>query len=462
MAKKTIETNNNPKVLVQQVGSDLQVKGWERAEVLAKSSSDNDLVLEEAEGVVSVSSPSDCVLYVPHDASVEIIQTGSNARIRSVFGEITIQDIGTDLVVRDVGPVTAENIGTDFSAKRVNGDLAVDNVGSSATIGDVGRVVLDTVGSQLVAKRVRGDLQVTGSVGGNAVVRDIEGQVLVSSVGGSLHVREVSGGITADVGGNTMVEFSPVSWQAYRVDSAGNIRAHVPADVNATFEILSGARDIQIKTPDISEKLEEGRHVLTLGDGDASVKLNAGGAVNITTREMDWGGVEDFEIDFGEEIGSMAEEIAEQAVRQIESQLEMIENNVNVHLSGLGTSLSTAGLSEERIKELEARLEQARARAAERAERAVERAREKLELKIAAVQRKAQRKTRTAAARAARKARESRGERTFNIIPPAVPVQPVDPVSEEERLMILQMLQEKKISVDQAEKLLSALEGKGS
>jgi hypothetical protein len=36
---------------------------------------------------------------------------------------------------------------------------------------------------------------------------------------------------------------------------------------------------------------------------------------------------------------------------------------------------------------------------------------------------------------------------------------PVEPVSDDERLTILRMLQEKKISVADAEKLLSALEG---
>lgn len=40
--------------------------------------------------------------------------------------------------------------------------------------------------------------------------------------------------------------------------------------------------------------------------------------------------------------------------------------------------------------------------------------------------------------------------------PPSTPA----PISDEERLTILRMLQEKKISLDEAEKLLSALEGK--
>jgi hypothetical protein len=45
-------------------------------------------------------------------------------------------------------------------------------------------------------------------------------------------------------------------------------------------------------------------------------------------------------------------------------------------------------------------------------------------------------------------------------VPPAPPRPPSDPVTDEERLTILKMLQEKKISLQEAEKLLAALEGK--
>ena len=461
MAKKTIETGSKPEVYIQDIGSDLQVKGWDRGEVLAKSSSDNDLILEEREEIIHVSSPTDCVLYVPHNALIKAENIAKSARFRSVFGGITIKNTGSALAARDIGSLTVESVGTEFSAKRINGELNIESIGSNATIGDTGAVILGSVGSQFVAKRVRGDLKVEESIGGNAVIRDIDGQVYIKSVGGSLHLREVSGGISVDVGGNVTVEFLPVSWQSYNVDSGGSIRSYVPGEANATFEILSGARDIRINTPETSKRIEEGTYTLTLGEGAASVKITAGGKVDITSREMDWEGVKDFEIDFGEEISSLAEEIADQATRQLESQLEMLENNLNVHLSGLATSLSTAGLSEERAQEIQERVEMAKERAAKRAAAAADRAKVKLELKVAAAQRKADRKARATAARAARKARESRGERGF-LIPTPPPPKPIDPVSEEERLMILQMLQEKKISVEQAEKLLSALEGKGS
>ena len=460
MAKKTLETGEAPQVIVKNVGSDLQVKGWDRSEILVKSSSDNDIVLEEREEGIFVSCPSDCVLYVPQKASVEVKQVGSNARFRSIDGAVVIGSVGTDLSLRDVGSAQAETVGTDLSARRVRAALNVKKVGSSALVQDVSNVNLGTVGSQLIAKRVRADLQIE-QVGSSAVVRDVDGQVRFTSIGNSLHLRDVSGGIQAELGGSATIDFAPVSWQAYSIKAADSIRCNIPADANAQFEIESGAQRIRIKTAEGSETVKEGTHTLILGDGGAPVKLVAGGSVEIVSQGSGMGEVDEFEIDFGSEIGSLADEIAEQTTRQIEAQMELLEEQLNAQMAGLSMSLGSAGMSEERMRELEERLEQAKERAARRAEEASRRTQEKLERKIAAAQRKAERKARASAVREARRHRshDFMGPEVV-IVPPVARQTAKDPVSEEERMMILQMLQDRKISVEQAEQLLSALEGK--
>ena len=57
-------------------------------------------------------------------------------------------------------------------------------------------------------------------------------------------------------------------------------------------------------------------------------------------------------------------------------------------------------------------------------------------------------------------ARHSRRSRSFSYhAPHTPPTPPGEPVSEDERLVILHMLEEKKINMEEAEQLLSALEG---
>jgi hypothetical protein len=60
-----------------------------------------------------------------------------------------------------------------------------------------------------------------------------------------------------------------------------------------------------------------------------------------------------------------------------------------------------------------------------------------------------------------RAARHAHGAWSFSIpTPPTPPTPQGDPVTEDERLMILRMLEQKQISMEEAEQLLSALEGK--
>ena len=140
-----------------------------------------------------------------------------------------------------------------------------------------------------------------------------------------MHLRDVSGGITAQSGGAAAVDFSPVSWQAYSIQAAGNIRCQVPADADAEFEINCGAQRIRVKTLEGTETIKESSHTLKMGDGGAPVKLTAGGSVDIISQRTGLDEVESFEVDFGTEIGSLADEIVEQTTQQIEAQMGMLE-----------------------------------------------------------------------------------------------------------------------------------------
>jgi hypothetical protein len=99
---------------------------------------------------------------------------------------------------------------------------------------------------------------------------------------------------------------------------------------------------------------------------------------------------------------------------------------------------------------------QASERETERAQEKISKARQKLERKLEAARRKQEIKAQAAQRRARVHSKRSWGYDT------PTPPTPPDPVSEEERLMILNMLEQKKISLEEAEQLLAALDGKES
>jgi hypothetical protein len=82
----------------------------------------------------------------------------------------------------------------------------------------------------------------------------------------------------------------------------------------------------------------------------------------------------------------------------------------------------------------------------------MQRAREKLDRKLAAAQRKVDESERSSG-------RQEKRTWSFEWPSSSAPAQREPEVSDEERLMILRMLEQKKISLEQAEQLLQALEG---
>jgi hypothetical protein len=163
--------------------------------------------------------------------------------------------------------------------------------------------------------------------------------------------------------------------------------------------------EIDVDWQGIEPDEEATERVVVLGDGSAKINLTAGGDVRLTNRA---------------DAGESAEEFGNFA-------------GLNFDWSGFGDRISR-------------QVEQATSRAAKRVEEAARRA-----------ERHAERQVRHG------KSGLEVGRWNWDFKgtpkPPTPPTPPSEPVSEDERMAILKMLAEKKITAQQAEELLNALDG---
>jgi hypothetical protein len=301
-------------------------------------------------------------------------------------------------------------------------------------------------------------------VSGNLVIRDVQGDVQVDLVQGNLVAGDVDGSVTAQTQGNATLRLDPAPGAEYEVRASGNLTCSLTVDSSAEIAIEKASRII-INLPGAQQDFRnlQAPYTFKLGDGDSSIKFWAGGNVILNSQAPDWNVMPDVEI--GEEIGTAAEAFAEQISRQIEGQMQMLEQQLNSQLANLNVTLGTAGLSSEQIERIQQRAREAGERASARAQEKLGRAHERLERKLAQAQRNAERHARAAEARARSAAeRLERRERHVGHYSWGEhfghPVPAAEPVREEERMVILRMLQEKKITLQEAESLLTALEGK--
>lgn len=419
MSEKTIQTAPNVTVFLERVGGNLQVKGWDRSEVLLKSSAGEAIDLEEREDGLHLKCLDNCLLRLPYAAHLQIGRVGGNVRIKLLDGPLLVDLIAGELVLRNVADTQVNVVQGNVLAKQITGDLNVN------------------------------------TVSGNAVARDIQGDCTVGQAGGNIELRDIEGDISATAGGNLRLRLSLLLGSSYRITAGGNLSCLLPEDANLQINMESGAEDIQIQLSDQSNRLKVGQHSLELGDASDQMELEAGGKIFLGCQEAEWGEISDIQSELEDELSGISEEFGQQISAQIESQIASQLEALEDHIEELENYLGQTGLSPSEIERILARTRAAGDRANVRAQAQIQRAQEKLERKLAAAQRKAELK-----ARAAERRRRTQGTQTWNINWPGPdsPAQP--PVSDEERLLILRMLSEKKISLQEAEELLSALEGK--
>ncbi len=328
-----------------------------------------------------------------------VVRCGGDARITVPEGvHVSIQNIGGDAKITDLtGPVDLKNVG---------GDLVLRGVQD---------VQIKRVGGDLRIKRAEGNVTIE-SVGADATIREIDGALWIAAVGADLYVRNVAEGCVAEqVGSDLVLSLDFLPGHDYRFGAGSDILCRVEADANVRF-ILPLSAGVQLDVP-ASTSEEDDHQIVTLGEGSATVHIHQAESLRLVGEE------EDYMLSLGVQIEE-----------ELDARMSGLEGKLTAHLAGL----------DERIQaKAEAFASQAE-RLARRAEREAERATEQVRRRLERQPFKTK--------------RDSGPRRMKFVMGEGGPGRRSDPVSEQERLMILQMVRDNKISIEEAERLLSALD----
>lgn len=387
MKQSTIAVNSPLTVVIDNLEGDLQVAGWERAEVSAKTDGD-ELDLQAEGGQARVRCQGDLILYLPREAQLQVGNVSGDVDIRAVSGSIGFGNVGGDLQMRAVGPVKLSNVSGDLSVRNCSGDFRADQIGSDASL------------------------------------RDVQGTLTLSMVGADLYLRNMDRDVSARAGSDAILYLQPNKGAKIEVHAAGDILLRLPAEVDALLSLQGGSMEsIRVDFPDLEPGEEGITREVKLGSGAAKIRLTAGDELIVTSRADEWQSLADFDN-------------------------SGLDDDFAGRFPGLRADFH------DRISE---RIQAATQRANEQAQRHSDRAQRRVE----AAMRRAEEKMRAAERRSRFMGVGGHGVgRPFPPSPVAPPAPPSEPVSDEERLTILKMLQEKKISLQEADKLLAALDGK--
>ncbi len=416
MSPRSFNTSDDPEVRIDAVYGDLQVEGWERSEILLQSNNDETAALKQEGQAFQVKTTGDCVLNLPSKARLTVVSVHGGARIRKLESPV--------------------------KTGKVLGSLAFD---------DVSQAQVESVYGELLAKGVAGTLTID-QVLGNAWIENVKGNCSIERVAGDLDVRGAGGDVRASARGDAHVHLETQTGTSYQIEASGNIEFSTPAGTNAKVQITSRANKIRLNLPDGNRVLEGKTYDLSLGDGTASIILTASGSVSFHCGEGSASG----EQEASQAFPRIAEDFSQKISGEVELQLDTQMKILDEQMAHLSESIARAGVAPAESDRIMRRARESSERANLRAQEKLKRAREKLDRKLAAAQRKVDESEQAAGQR-----RGSQEKQTWSFEWPAPPSssQRDSGRSDEESLLILRMLEQKKITLEQAEQLLAALEG---
>lgn len=354
------------------------------------------VILENIEGDLSlVGWEGDDILLKGDSDEIHFTHNGDEVKI-SCDDDISIR-------VPRAASVFIHKIGGDASIRGIMGALELKEIEGDLSMRDVNSVAIDTIHSDFSMRGGKGNLFIK-TAHNDVSIRDVDGHVTFDSIADDLALRDVRGNVTANVAEDVVLYVNPQPGNIYSVTAGEDILLVMPPKANATLTL--NADEIDIEWKGVTNDSDATSRVITLGDGSANITLNAGGDIRVSNQSDAGESAEDF--------GNFA--------------------GMNFDWSGFGDRIS---------------------RQVEQAARGVSRRAEELG-------RNAERKAEEAVRRMNRrgpKVAVGVGRWNWDLSPKGVPMTPKPQASEEERLVILKMLQEKKITAEEADNLLSALEG---
>jgi len=290
-------------------------------------------------------------------------------------------------------------ISGDASIRGVKGGIELKEIEGDLSIRDAGSIAIDVIRSDFSLRGSTGDLFVKEALG-DVSIREIDGSINFETIADDLAVRGVRGNVKVNVGGDVIVYLEPKTDGNYSVAAGDDILLVLPPKANVTLSMKGDKIDVDL--PGVKTKKDATEQAIVLGDGSSKISLIAGGDVRVSDKKNAG--------EYAEEFGNFA--------------------GLNFDWSGFGERIS------QQVERAARRAEEAGRRAERHAERHARKWKGKVNV----------------------------GRWNWDIGPTGVitpPTPPSEPVAEEERMAILKMLQEKKISAAQADELLKALDGGG-
>jgi hypothetical protein len=184
---------------------------------------------------------------------------------------------GVKVVIdRAYGNARLRDLTGELEINRVSGNLAVQNTWQTSISKVSGNCLVQDIHDSLTVNQVFGNFK----------GKDVRGDVKIEKASGGIELLSVSSGADMRAFGDIRVSINDNSTAPIKLRSSADIYLDLPINAAGEFHIKSGARLTELNIGDRKEKVAFHDHVLLLGNAARKFDLQANGKVRITGEKM--------------------------------------------------------------------------------------------------------------------------------------------------------------------------------
>ncbi len=411
------------------VRGDIKIIGHDKHEFISLTNPER-LTFEKKNGIVTIRAEKGCRLLLPKDVNVDIAHAGGDVNVIGLDRDIKGDDVAGDLKILQSGKVEIGKVSGDIrlvdikdevKIDRISGDLSSVNIKKSVTVGSIaGDASIVNSDGDLIINNCSGDCKLTDikgtvhldCVNGDMAAVKILGGLSAVRVDGDATCVNVEGDINLDAAGDILIDLKSDVSRKVNLSADGDVTIHLDRNPSVKFMTTSEKFGTELNLKDRKEIFESAQNTFEIGGHKVSCTIVAGKKIHLT----------------------------EDPIRQIDGDIDIELGDLGLHI---GDELSA------NIDEMYSRNMEKMSKKMEKISKKVEKINQKAEIRVNAALRKIGHTVRI----------HSPYSIDFGEEGSEATMPENEPVSELERTLILKMLQEKKITPEEAEKLFEALEG---
>lgn len=287
--------------------------------------------------------------------------------------EVILEHIGGDVVVNGAVLVQVSNVGNDCDIEgNASSDVRIGNVGNSVTVTGAARVQLGNVGSDCVLRDVQGDVTVA-QVGSDLSLTGIGGNLRVGNIGSDAQLKGMHGSILAgNIGSDLFLQadFPPESTTRLHVGSDATVV--LPDNANLRLNATAGG---DISGRSIVSTFSGNVVSLVYGEGAAQLDLHVGSDLTIRSaiapRSSSSSGASSSWESWGQDFGRQWSDFG----REMERLGRDLGREINEAVSGVTSSIG-ADIADDFARSTRGHVHHAHRRAEEEIRKAEEKARQ--------------------------------------------------------------------------------------